>query len=149
MQEAWVWSLIRELRSHMPCNGNNKNNKSLTDMVCNSKQKINQTTLVDTNNFKLFIFFTTWFYLLITIMCVCVCARAYALSHVCLCNPMNCSPPGSSLHEIFQARKLEWVAIFSSRGSSRHRDQTHISFVFCIADGFFAIEPLGKPTHHY
>ena len=149
MQEAWVWSLIRELRSHMPCNGNNKNNKSLTDMVCNSKQKINQTTLVDTNNFKLFIFFTTWFYLLITIMCVRVCARAYALSHVCLCNPMNCSPPGSSLHEIFQARKLEWVAIFSSRGSSRHRDQTHISFVFCTADGFFAIEPLGKPTHHY
>ena len=149
MQEAWVWSLIRELRSHMPCNGNNKNNKALTDMVCNSKQKINQTTLVDTNNFKLFIFFTTWFYLLITIMCVCVCARAYALSHVCLCNPMNCRPPGSSLHEIFQARKLEWVAIFSSRGSSRHRDQTHISFVFCTADGFFAIEPLGKPTHHY
>ena len=35
-----------------------------------------------------------------------------------LFNPMDCSPPGSSLHGIFQARLLEWVAIPSSRGSS-------------------------------
>ena len=41
-----------------------------------------------------------------------------------LCNPMDCSPPGSSVHGIFQARILEWVAIFSSRGSSQPRDQT-------------------------
>ena len=34
------------------------------------------------------------------------------------CDPMDCSPPGSSVHEIFQARKLEWVAISFSRGSS-------------------------------
>ena len=35
-----------------------------------------------------------------------------------LCNPMDCSPPGSSVHGIFQARVLEWVAISFSRGSS-------------------------------
>ena len=34
------------------------------------------------------------------------------------CDPMDCSPPGSSVHEIFQARILEWVAISFSRGSS-------------------------------
>ena len=41
-----------------------------------------------------------------------------------LCNPMCCSLPGSSIHRIFQARVLEWVAISFSRGSSRPRDQT-------------------------
>ena len=41
-----------------------------------------------------------------------------------LCNPMDCSLPGSSVHGIFQARVLEWVAISFSRGSSRPRDGT-------------------------
>ena len=49
-----------------------------------------------------------------------------------LCDPMDCSPPGSSVHEIFQARILEWVAISSSGGSSRPRDQTHISCISCM-----------------
>ena len=39
----------------------------------------------------------------------------------------DCSPPGSSVHGIFQARILEWVAISFSRGSSRARDQTQVS----------------------
>ena len=39
-----------------------------------------------------------------------------------LCDPMDCSPPGSSIHGIFQARILEWVAILFSRGSSQPRD---------------------------
>ena len=39
-----------------------------------------------------------------------------------LCDPMDCSPPGSSVHGIFQARVLEWVAISFSRGSSQPRD---------------------------
>ena len=47
----------------------------------------------------------------------CHCSLA-AQSHLTLCNPMDCSPPGSSVHGIFQARILEWVAISSSRGSS-------------------------------
>ena len=41
--------------------------------------------------------------------------------------PMDCSPPGSSVHGIFQARILEWVAISFSRGSSQPRDQTRVS----------------------
>ena len=51
-----------------------------------------------------------------------------------LCNPMGCSLPGSSVHEIPQARILEWVAIPYSRGSSQRRDQTQVSY---IAGGFF------------
>ena len=52
-----------------------------------------------------------------------------SLSCLTLCNPTDCSPPVSLLcvHGIFQARILEWVAIFSSRGSSRPRDQTQVS----------------------
>ena len=43
------------------------------------------------------------------------------------CHPMDCSPPGSSVHGIFQARILEWVAMPSSRGSSKPRDRTRVS----------------------
>ena len=50
--------------------------------------------------------------------------------------PHDCSPPGSSVHGILQARILEWVAMPSSRGSSQPRDRTQVS---CIADGFFTI----------
>ena len=46
-----------------------------------------------------------------------------------LCNPMDCSRAGSSVHGDFHARTLEWVGISSSRGSSRPRDQTHISCI--------------------
>ena len=51
-------------------------------------------------------------------------------------SPMDCSLPGSSVHEIFQARVLEWVAISFSRGSSQPRDQTHFS---CIGSRRFTI----------
>ena len=51
------------------------------------------------------------------------------LSRVRLCDPMNCSPPGSSLHGISQARILEWVATSFSRGSSRPRDRNRVSSV--------------------
>ena len=46
-----------------------------------------------------------------------------------LCNPMDCSLPGSSTYGILQARILEWVAISFSRGSSWPRDQTCISYI--------------------
>ena len=45
------------------------------------------------------------------------------------CDPLNCSPPGSSVHGILQARIQEWVAISSSRGSFWTRDGTHISLI--------------------
>ena len=44
-----------------------------------------------------------------------------------LCDPMDCSPPGSSVHRILQARIVEWVAISFSRESSQLRDQTQVS----------------------
>ena len=55
--------------------------------------------------------------------------------------PPACSPQGSSVRRILQARIPEWVATSSSRVSSRPRDQTHES---CIAGEFFTTEPRGK-----
>ena len=60
-------------------------------------------------------------------------ARLVAQSCLTLCGPMDCSLPGSSVHRIFQAKILEWVAISYSRGSSQPRDQTRISCVSCIS----------------
>ena len=66
---------------------------------------------------------------------VCVCVLV-AQSCPTLCNPMDCGPPGSSVHGTLQARILEWVAIPFSRGSSRPRHRTQVS---CTAGRFFAI----------
>ena len=53
-----------------------------------------------------------------------------------LCDPMDCSVAGSSVHGIFQTRILEWVAVAFSKGSSQPRDQTQVS---CISGEFFTI----------
>ena len=64
-------------------------------------------------------------------VCACMCARtcmhAYVQSCLTLCDPMGCSPPGSSVHGILQAGIPEWAAISSSRRSSWPRKWTHIS----------------------
>ena len=60
------------------------------------------------------------------------CESEVAQSCPTLCDPMDYSPPGSSIHGILQARILEWVAMPSSRGSSQPRDQTFIFYFFCI-----------------
>ena len=68
-------------------------------------------------------------------VCVCVCVHTHAKSlQSCptLCNPMDCSLPGSCVHGILQARILVWVAMPSSRGSFQPRDQTSVSYVSCI-----------------
>ena len=62
-----------------------------------------------------------------------------------LCDPVDCSPPGSSGHGILQARILEWVAISSTRGSFRPRDQSRVSCISCTMGRFFNAEPSGKP----
>ena len=51
-----------------------------------------------------------------------------------LCDPMDCSPPGFSVHGILQARILEWAAMPSSRGSSQPRDGTRVP---CTESEFF------------
>ena len=57
-----------------------------------------------------------------------MCAESLQLCPT-LCDPVDCSPPGSFVYGILQARILEWVAMLSSRGSSQPRDQTHISCI--------------------
>ena len=64
-----------------------------------------------------------------------------AQSYLTLCDPMDCSPPGSSVRGILQARILEWVAISFSRGSSQPGDQIRVSY---IDRQFFTAEPLGN-----
>ena len=66
-----------------------------------------------------------------------------------LCNPMGCSPPGSSAHGILQTRIPEWVAMPPSRGSSQPRDHTWVPCGSCIASRFFTAETSGKPLHKY
>ena len=60
----------------------------------------------------------------LTLSCWAVCLVAQ--SCLTLCDPMGCSPPGSSVHGILQARRLECSAMPSSRGSSQPRDQTQV-----------------------
>ena len=62
--------------------------------------------------------------------------------HVQLCASTDCSPPGSSVHEILQARTLERVTIPFSRGSSRLRDG---SLASRIAGASLSYEPPGSP----
>ena len=79
-------------------------------------------------------------------VCVCVCVCSVTQSHPTLCDPMDRSPPGSSVHRILQATVLERVAVSSSRGSSRPRDGNDFSRVCRIAGGFLTAEPPWKPT---
>ena len=60
-----------------------------------------------------------------------------------LCDPMDCSPPDSTVHGILEARILEWVAISCSRGSSDPGTEPRSP---ALAGGFFTTMPPGKPT---
>ena len=83
-------------------------------------------------------------------MCMCdsvveLCAKSLQLC-LTLCDPLDCRPPGSSVHRILQARILELVAIPFSRGSSRPRDWTCISCVSCIAGDSLLFSHQGSPV---
>ena len=78
----------------------------------------------------------TIFIVICVCVCVCVCVCEVTQSCPTLCDPVDCSPPGSSVHGILQARILEWVAISFSKGSSQPRDRTQ---VFCIAGRRFIL----------
>ena len=83
----------------------------LSDILISSgREYLYPQTLIDIGIINLFVLFTQ--------------------SCLTLCDPMDWSPPGSSVHGILQAKILEWVAISFSRGSSRPRDQT---LLCCIA----------------
>ena len=69
---------------------------------------------------KLYIYIYTYIYVLVVQLCL------------TLCNPKDCSSPGSPLHGILQTRILKWVAMLSSRGSSWPRDWTRVSHIAYI-----------------
>ena len=69
--------------------------------------------------------------------------REVAESCLTLSDPMDYSPPGSTVHGIPWARTLGWAVITLSRGSSPSKDQNHVS---CVAGRFFTMEPPGKAT---
>ena len=70
----------------------------------------------------------------------------FAQSCPTLCDPMDCSLPGSSIHGIFQAIVLEWIAISFSRGSSQPRDRTQVS---CIVDRHFTVWATREVLHSH
>ena len=80
-----------------------------------------------------------WRILIITLLAYAVCLVAQLCPT--LCEPMDCSPLGSSVHGILQARILEWVTIPFSRGSSGPRDLTQFSH---IAGRFFTVWATGR-----
>ena len=71
----------------------------------------------------------------------------YSQSCPILCDPLDCSQPGSPVHGSPQARILEWVAIFFSRGSSRHTDWTRVSCI--VADSSPSEPPTDSKCSQY
>ena len=74
-----------------------------------------------------------------------MCVHAQSL-HSCLtlCDPVDCSPPGSSIPGVSQAGILEWIAMPSSGGSSPLRDRNCISCSLSTAGELFSTEPPGR-----
>ena len=86
------------------------------------------------------------------IMTTCVCishichSACFVLSHFSRLR-LSATPSDCSVHRVFQANIVEWVAISSSRVSSQPRDQTHISYISCTGrQVLFHYCPLGNPT---
>ena len=77
------------------------------------------------------------------VVCVCMCVQ----SCLTVCNLMGYSPPGSSVHGMFQARILEWVAIPSSRGPSRTRIKPLSLVSPALTGGFFTTGTTWEATH--
>ena len=78
-----------------------------------------------------------------------MCSCSVAQSCSTLCDPMDCNLPGSSVHEISQARILAWVANSYSRGCSWPRIEPESSASPALADGFFITEPPEKQWQYY
>ena len=76
----------------------------------------------------------------IELSCCCCCCLVTQLC-LTLCDPMDCRPPGSSVHGILQARILEWVAMPSSRGSPQPRSPV-------LQEDSLLSEPPGKPKNN-
>ena len=88
------------------------------------------------NKFLLFNPPSLWYFVMAALPNYYAVLFLVAQSCQALCGPLDCNPPGSSVHGILQARILEWVAMPSSRVSFQPRDHTQVS---CIAGGFFIV----------
>ena len=88
------------------------------------------------NNFLLFNPPSLWYFVMAALPNYYAVLFLVAQSCQTLCDPVDCSPPGSSVSGILQARILEWITMPSSRGSFQPRDQTQ---VYHIAGGFFIV----------
>ena len=90
------------------------------------------------NTLYIYIFIILYIYIYI-------CFELVTQSCLTLCDPVDCSPPGSSVHGILQARILEWVAISFSRGSFQPRDWTHLPH---FRESFYQLSHQGSPYTH-
>ena len=86
-----------------------------------------------------FFYYSMWLYSL-------GCMHAQLLSHVRLCDPTDCSPPGSSAHGIFQARILEWLPLPTPGDLPNAGIELISPVVSALAARFFTTEPPGKPS---
>ena len=82
-------------------------------------------------------------------MCVCVCVCLVVQLHLTLCDPMDCSPPGSSVRGDSPGKNTGVVTMPSSMGSSQPRDQTWVSNVSHITGIFLTVWAPGKPHYIY
>ena len=85
-----------------------------------------------------------WIFLYWPVMLSYVCVCLAAQSCLTICDPIDCSLPGSSVHGILQARILKWVAIPFSKGSSQARDRTQVS---CTEADSLPTEPPERSLH--
>ena len=108
---------------------------------CKMSIRLSHIIIISFNYSRSLMCFSLSFFLIhlffIIILCVLSC-----FSHAQLCESMNCSPPGSSVHGIFQERVLEWVAMPFSRGSPWPRIKSRSPA--SQADSLWS-EPPGKP----
>ena len=88
-----------------------------------------------------------WFPITMSNNMTSVCVCAVARSCPTLCDPMDCSPPGSSVHGIFRQECWNRFVISSFRRSSQSKDRACISCTSCIDRQILYTEPPGK--HHY
>ena len=120
---TWVWvNSVRRWRSGRPGLLPSMRSQKVRHNLVTEQQRVNWMVLIYD----------------IVCVCVCVCVHVYSVIQSCLtlCDPMDCSPPGSSVHGIIPVRILEWTAMPSSRGSSQPRDRTQSP---ALAGGLFTV----------
>ena len=156
MQGVLVWSLARELRSHMLHSMAKKEMKRNIFYYQGQRPSINVDTSLSWQELVSWPFLDTgetencipwhsthclaaallwkgvWIFGREPVLSITLCCVKSLQLCLTLCNPVDCRPPSFSVHGILQARTLEWFAMPSSRRSSWPSDQTCVSYISCI-----------------